>query len=577
MIRRNAKRPGGTIRRTAAGAALLLVVGLAALASPVPRGLRAAPADAPRPAGTAVGGRISGEVRLSGRVRVTEDLYVPPGATLVVAPGTVVSFDKSESSKVDPEFLFGGTELVVRGTLRASGAEFRFPDRSGGIVVAGGDAVLSDVVVTGAEVGISVLSGGRVTAGGAVRIAGCRVGVALFPAALPTWIGAGEVALTKNGIAAVRFAGAPPVPRSFRPKESEEADAVAWGDESGDRNGIAPPGPAAPPAPGALRLGDLFVDRDRTLSGDVVVDGVIRVAPDVTLTVAPGARIFFSFRDTDGDGIGESGIFLQGNLSARGTAESPILFRPLAGPGRGLWDSINFMASDRGGNVIAHVAIEGAYRGLHAHFSRLEGTEIRISNCVRGVQFQESEVRLSGLSVEESQSALRCRDSDVVLERFRSRATASGANFLRSRVSLVAPEIESPGLYGVRFRESRAEVTGGAVRGALVGVSVQEGTLLLTRFRTVAAGVAGFSALDGDVTMVRFVSEGGLLDAMSATAGNVVLDGGSLSGFGRYAVNLGGPAAVTLRGVAVTGGAGARENPIRDGRTAPGLGIVKVE
>ncbi len=553
----------------------VILASLAFLASLAPR---ATASVLPGPAAeSVVGGRIAGEVRLSGRVRVTEDLYVPPGATLVVAAGAVLSFDKSESSKVDPEFVFGGTEVVVRGTLRASNAEFRFSGRSGGIVVAGGRADLSEVAVSGAEVGISVLDGGRVTAAGRVRVTDCRVGVALFQGTLPVWTGEGEVSLAKNGIGAVRFAGAPRAPGSFRPSGNEETDLLSWGDGSGDRGTEESAPPGAPPAPGALRLGDTFIDRDRTLSGDVIVDGVIRVAPDVTLTLAPGARIFFAFRDTDGDGIGENGVFLQGNLSARGTEDQPIRFRPLGGPGRGLWDSINFMASDSGENVLEHVAIEGAYRGLHAHFSRLSGRDIRISGCVRGVQFQESEVRLAGLSVEESQSALRCRDSDVVLEGFRSRATASGANFLRSRVALVSPEIESPGLYGLRFRESRAEVTGGAVHGALVGASVQEGTARLERFRAMAAGLAGFSALDGDVTMVRFVSEGGLLDAVSATAGNVVLDGGSLSGFGRYAVKLAGPASVTLRGTAVAGGAGARENAIYDGRVSPGLGIVKIE
>lgn len=551
---------------------LLMALGLVAPAA------GAAAAEPPAPAAeTAVGGRISGEVRLSGRVRVTDDLLVVPGATLVVAPGTVLAFDKSDSSKVDPEFFFGGTELVVRGTLRAAGAEFRFADRSGGIVVAGGTAVLADVAVAGAEAGISILDDGRVSATGPVRVTDCRVGVAFFPASLPPWAGEGEVTLSGNGIAAVRFPGAPPVPGTFRLRESEETDLIAWADDGEGRRLAASPPAAAAPGPGALRLGDTFVDRSRILSGDVVVDGVIRVAPDVTLTIAPGSRIFFAFRDTDGDGIGESGIFLQGNLSARGTRERPILFRPLGGAGRGRWDSINFMASDRGENVLDHVAIEGAYRGLHAHFSRLSGRDVRIARCYRGVQFQESEVRLSGLSVEDSYSALRCRDSDVVLDAFRSRGTASGANFLRSRVTLEEPEAARPGWYGFRFRETRAGVTGGVVRGGLVGASVQEGTARFSRFKAMAAGLAGFSVLDGDVTMRHYVSQGGLLDALSATAGKVVLDGGSLSGFGRYAVKLGGPAEVILRGVAVAGGAAARENPIYDGRVSPGLGIVKVE
>lgn len=576
MIRRTQKRRDVRPAGPAVGAALLLVCAIVP-AFLVPAGLRAATADMPPAAATEVGGRVSGEVRLSGEVRVTEDLFVPAGATLVIAPGTVLSFEKSESSKVDPEFLFGGTEVVVRGTLRASGAQFRFPDRSGGIVVAGGDAVLAEVAVTGAEVGISVLDGGRVTAGGSVRVSDCRVGVALFPAPLPPWTGDGEVALAKNGIGAVRFAGAAALPASFRPSGSEEADVLSWGDGNEEPTAEESLSSGVSPAPGALRLGDTFIDRDRALGGDVIVDGVIRVAPGATLAISPGARIFFTFRDTDGDGIGENGMFLQGNLSARGTREEPIVFRPLDGSGRGLWDSINFMASDSGENVLEHVAIEGAYRGLHAHFSRLGGADVRISRCVRGVQFQESEVRLARLSVEESQSALRCRDSDVVLERFRTRGTASGANFLRSRVELVSPEIAGPGLYGLRFRESRADVGGGAVRGALVGASVQEGTVRLSRFRAVSAGLAGFSALDGDVTMVGFESDGGILDALSATAGTVVLEGGSLSGFGRHAVKLAGPAKVTLRGTAVKGGARARRDPFHDGRVSPGLGIVKVE
>ncbi len=531
---------------------------------------------APPPGESSIEGKISGEVRLSGRVRVTGDVLVLPGATLVLAPGTVVAFDNSDSSKVDPEYFHGGTELVVRGTLYAADAEFRFPGRTGGIVVAGGRADLSGCLVTGAEAGISVVDEGKVAVRTRLRVTDCRVGIVFYTARQPTWAGDGEVVLDGNGVAMVRFEGASPVPSSFRPTRSEEAALITWNDAAA---GKTRPGeaPRPVPSPGALRIGDTFVDGNRTLAGDVIVDGVIRVAPEATLTIAPGSRLFFGFRDTDGDGIGEAGIFVQGTLSALGTAEKPIGFYPLGSDGRGRWDSINFMASDRGGNVLAHVEIEGAYRGLHAHFSRLKGGDIRIARCFRGVQFQESDVALSGLSVADSISAMRCRDSNVTLSGLRLRDTTSGANFLRSAVKLVAPEADRPGRYGFRFRESRVEVVDGVVRGGLVGVSVQGGTTVLTGFRAVVTGLAGFSALDGDVTMARVVSEGAMLDALSATAGKITVDGGSLSGFGRYAVKLAGPADVTLRGVARTGGVGARENPIYDGRVSPGLGIVRLE
>lgn len=521
-----------------------------------------------------VGGRISGEARLAGRVRVTEDLLVLPGATLTVSPGTMITFAKSESTKVDPEFFHGGTELVVRGTLRAAGARFLFPGRTGGIAVDGGAAVLSDVRVSGAETGIAVLGKGSVAADGRVEIADCRVGISLFPGSREAWKGAGGVELTGNGIAVVLFPGAPSLPGTFRPRGSEEKDVVAWGDAYDPGCAGVPANPV--PSPGALRLGDTFVDRSRVLSGDVVVEGVVRVAPGATLTIAPGSRIFFGFRDTDGDGIGENGIFLQGNLDARGAGDRPIGFYPLNGEGWGRWDSINFMASDRGENFLENVVIAGAYRGLHAHFSRLRGKGIRIARCYRGIQFQESDVDLSEVEVVSSQSAVRCRDSDVKMAGLKIRDTASGGNFFRSRVTLAAPDLSRPGWYGFRFRECRADLSGGTIRESLVNLSVQDGKVRAVNVSLDSAGLAGFALQEGDVTMEGCRISGSGLDAVSATAGKVLIAGGTLSSFGRYAVKLTGPAEVSLSGVEVDGRGGAA-NPFHDGKTVKGLGVVRVE
>ena len=92
---------------------------------------------------------------------MTEDLLVLPGAVLTIAPGTVLSFDRSESSKVDPEYYFGGTEMVIRGRVEADGAEFRFPERTGGIVVDGGVLSIARTGISGAEAGILVTGGGH--------------------------------------------------------------------------------------------------------------------------------------------------------------------------------------------------------------------------------------------------------------------------------------------------------------------------------------------------------------------------------------------------------------------------------
>ena len=521
-------------------------------------------------------GKISGERRVAGRVRVTADLLVLPGATLMLSPGSELVFGKSESTKVDPEFFFGGTELVVRGTLRADGAKLLFPDRTGGVVVDGGSATLKDTAISGAEAGLTLVHGGKAAVEGKVTVRDCRAGVAIFPGVVNGWTGSGTLTAIGNAVGAVRFPGAPGLPPGFRAEGSEETDAIDWGGATGSAVPVPPPDPV--PGAGARRIGDTFLDADRTLEGDVIVEGILRVAPGATLTILPGSRLFFTFRDTDGDGIGENGIFLQGNLRAKGTRERPIGFHPAEGSGPGRWDSINFMASDRGENVLEHVEITGAYRGLHGHFSRLGGKEVRISRCYRGAQFQESEVTLSGLSVYESSSALRCRDSNVRIDGFRVDGTVSGANFFRSRVALRDVSTDRTGWYGFRFRESGVAWEGGEVARTLVGISVQEGTVRADAVKVSGAGLAGAAVPDGDVTMTGCRFDGSFLDGLAATRGSVTVSGGEIRGFVRHAVKLSGPAEVTLRGVSLPAkGVGAGAPLFLDGKTSPGLGVVRVE
>ncbi len=514
--------------------------------------------------------------RVAGRVRVTADLLVLPGATLELAPGSELLFEKSESTKVDPEFFFGGTELVVRGNLRADGAKLLFPDRTGGVVVDGGNASLTDTAISGAEAGLTIAHAGKATVEGKVTVRDCRTGVAMFPGAANAWAGSGTVTASGNAVGAVRFPGASALPPGFRVEASEEADTIDWD----GRAGSAAPVPSDPPLPGegARRIGDTFLDADRTLQGDVIVEGIIRVAPGVTLTILPGSRLFFTYRDTDGDGIGENGIFLQGNLRAKGTRERPIGFHPADGNGPGRWDSINFMASDRGENVLEHVEISGAYRGIHAHFSRLTGEDVRIWRCYRGVQFQESEVALSGLSISASSSALRCRDSDVRIDRFRVDGTISGGNVFRSRVTLRDVSIDRSGWYGFRFRESRVNWSDGEVARTVVGLSVQEGDVRADAVRISAAGLAAVAVQDGDVTLIGCHLDGSSLDGLAATRGSVAVSGGGIGGFRRHAVKISGPAGVTLRGVTLPAKGGEAGAPLfLDGRISPSLGVVRVE
>lgn len=539
------------------------------------------PARAGEPGGATSGpatlsGKLAGELRVSGEVRVTDDVTVLPGARLLATPGTVFVFETNDSTKVDPEQFHGGIEMVVRGTLSADNAVFRFSGRAGGIVVDGGRAQLSGAGISGAEAGLTVLRGGEAAAARGLRISDCRVGVAIFPGGRLDSPAGSAVRLAGNGVGLALFPGAGASPAGVAFENSEEADTIAW---PGDAAAGAPAEPFLMPVPasGAARMGDTFVDRDTTLSGDIVVDGTIRVSPGTTLTIEPGSRLFFTFRDTDDDGIGENGLFLQGNLHARGTPGRPIGFYPAAGDSRGLWDSINFMASDEGENVLEHIEVAGAYRGLHAHFSKVAVSGLRIVRCFRGLQFQESEVSLSGVSVRECLSVLRGRDATVRIDGLSVRGVVSGVNLFRSAVTLGRIDMADTGFYGARLRDSRVSLDEGRFSQALVPLSVQEGT---ARFADVSAsepGLSGFSLLDGDVTMDRYRSTGSRVDGISAVRGRLVMTGGELSGYVRDAVHLSGPAEVTLKGTKLGSPRGAKNIPVHDGKVVPGLGIVRVE
>jgi hypothetical protein len=187
-------------------------------------------------------------------------------------------------------------------------------------------------------------------------------------------------------------------------------------------------------------------------------------------------------------------------------------------------------------------------------------------------------VTLAGLSVSDSSSALRCRDSNVRIDGFRVDGTVSGANFFRSQVALRGVTTDRTGWYGFRLRESRVAWEGGEVARTLVGLSVQEGMVRADTVRVSGAGLAGAAVLDGDVTMMGCRFDGSFLDGLAATRGSVTVSGGEIRGFVRHAVKLSGPAEVTLRGVSLPAkGGGTGASLFHDGKTSPGLGIVRVE
>src|SRR5512141_1889094 len=77
---------------------------------------------------------------------------------------------------------------------------------------------------------------------------------------------------------------------------------------------------------GTTRLHDQTFNTDQTWSGTVIIDGVVQFSSEASLTILPGTTVKFTRTDTDGDGIGENEIYIQGGLNAVGTKDRPIVF-----------------------------------------------------------------------------------------------------------------------------------------------------------------------------------------------------------------------------------------------------------
>ncbi len=103
---------------------------------------------------------------IGGVIRLTGDLLIPTGRSLQIAPGSHVRVVGSDSTKIDPEFLDKGTEILVKGRLTLAGqqgAPIKLSldgstppgENWAGIeLVAAESAIFKHVDILGAEIGI---------------------------------------------------------------------------------------------------------------------------------------------------------------------------------------------------------------------------------------------------------------------------------------------------------------------------------------------------------------------------------------------------------------------------------------
>lgn len=509
-----------------------------------------------------------------GEVALTEDILVPAGVTLTIAPGTVIKVSDAESSKTDPEFFSPLVEITVRGRLKADGgpgkpvtfmaAKEQKPGVWAGIIIDGGTVSLRACSIDSAETAVHLLRGSLDLNDSTLN--GNHYGVVL-QGQVASVRGSGN-RITENDYGLVAYKGSPQAKDLAEATGNRKKDVLVIPRPEYKR--AAEPSSRGGEPLLSRRYGDAVLTGETVWRERVEVNGIVRVPEGSRLVILPGTVVEFGYKDTNHDGIGENGLLIQGVIVAKGTPSGPIVFRAAGKKGRrGGWDAINIMNSAGAWNLIEYCRIEDAYRGLHFHFSRVAITDSVFTDCYRGIQFQESTSLLRGNILFGNKSAVQGRDSKVTLSNNRVSGNFQGINLFR--VNLVARNNRIVGndKDGMRIREGATVFEENVIDGNRYGLLVMDAFFgAFARNCISNNGETGFSLKNADNMEItgNFIAGNGmngmnLQEARGHISDNLIsdngergvgiqsfagiLEGNNFSANGLYAVDLEGSADVS--------------------------------
>lgn len=180
---------------------------------------------------------------------------------------------------------------------------------------------------------------------------------------------------------------------------------------------------------------------DETWRGEVRIRGSVVVPRGVTLTIEPGTVVRFEKIDVDGDGIGDSELYVEGNLVAEGAPGRPIVFTSAGkNPSARDWKYLFVNLSRK--TILTRCVSEYAFSGVQIHFSRATVTHCLFRRNVDGFRFSTAEGTFSRNRMTENVYGVRYEERN-------SNAVLSGNDITGNKVGIFCV-MESTGKVAVR-------------------------------------------------------------------------------------------------------------------------------
>lgn len=257
---------------------------------------------------------------------------------------------------------------------------------------------------------------------------------------------------------------------------------------------------------------DAVLTEDMVWRGEVLVEGGVTVAPQTTLTVAPGTVVRFKK-----SGAGAKGVLLvQGRIMVKGTLAKPVLFTAnFAEPLAGDWQGVVLLSSEKK-NSIEHLRLKGAETGLDAAFSSVTVTNSFFSQCQTGVRLQDTLATLTGGGISSCGLGLALYDSEAELRDASINGNRQGGAVVRTSLALSGSTFDNNTREALIVESSRIRIAGAG-------------------FTSNGSGLR-LAACDGMVTgsMFRGNAEYGLLLARS----RVRVNGNEITGNGTFGLQV---------------------------------------
>ena len=135
---------------------------------------------------------------------------------------------------------------------------------------------------------------------------------------------------------------------------------------------------------------DSIINKDTIWKGNIVIDEMVVVKKGVTLTIAPGTIISFNKRDRDKNGIGDSGIIVEGRILAHGTKDKKIIFTSASEkPEPRDWSYIMVLTAGPD-NIFSYCEVHYAFTGLQIQYSNAKITDCFFNKNYEGLRFNSS-------------------------------------------------------------------------------------------------------------------------------------------------------------------------------------------